>query len=475
MKFNFSPKTKPLGHQLEAINFLKGKKNLALFDEQGLGKSKIVIDALCNDLENKLIDSVLIVCKKTLVKMWMKEILKHSYLRANIVVGTKNQRGRSLMHFAHFHIINYELIVQEIEKIMTFMSLYKFAMVLDESQKIKNPASRVTKAVLSIRQFTSKKIIITGTPIANRPEDLWSQFYFLDNGASLGDDFNKFKKEFGIKLKNEKSLKKYEENLKSLRDNLGKVSLRRTKDVLELPEKIYINSYVYLIGEQKRIYDRLKKELYLEIKETEGEVISKEIDNYLEKLLRLTQVASNPALVNDNYTETAKKIERLDSLVEKIVKDKEKVIIWTSFRKNIRGLKRRYDKYGALMLFGEIPIEERNEVVEKFMTNEEAKVLVANPSAAKEGLTLTSANNAIYLDRTFKMDDYIQSQDRIHRIGQDKKCNIIKIIAKDTIDEYTDEIIEKKYAISQFVLGDVSKIIDHKNYLTKEDLLKILG
>ena len=96
------------------------------------------------------------------------------------------------------------------------------------------------------------------------------------------------------------------------------------------------------------------------------------------------------------------------------------------------------------MLFGDILIEERNNVVLKFMNTPKHKILIANPAAAKEGLTLTAANNAIYLDRNFKMDDYLQSQDRIHRISQKNKCNIIKLIARNTIDEYTDEILEKK-------------------------------
>lgn len=103
------------------------------------------------------------------------------------------------------------------------------------------------------------------------------------------------------------------------------------------------------------------------------------------------------------------------------------------------------------------------------------KILIANPAAAKEGLTLTSSNNAIYLDRNFKMDDYLQSQDRIHRISQTKKCNIIKLIARKTIDEYTDEILEKKELIAKYTLGDFNNLNMKRQSLSKEDLLKILG
>ncbi len=475
MEFNFSSKTLAMPHQIEAIEFIKGNKSLALFDEQGLGKSKIVISALCEDLKNKIIDSVLILCKKTLVKTWKNELLKHSYLKTNVIVGSKQNRGRSFMHFSHFHIINYDSFVQELDKIKLFLGLYKFAIILDESQVIKNPSSRITKSVLDIKDLGVKRIIITGTPIANKPEDLWSQFYFLDNGETLGKDFKEFQKKFRIQLKGETSLKKYENILDSIKQKINKISIRRTKNVLELPEKLYREVFVVLEKEQKRMYEKLRGELYLELKDIDDNLILEKIDNYLVKLLRLTQIASNPSLLEEGYKDTPAKFKELDKLIKDILDKNEKVIIWTSFRGNIRTLRKRYQDYGALMLFGEIPMAERDDIIEKFMQNLEIKILIANPSAAKDGLTLTSANNVIYLDRSFKMDDYLQSQDRIHRIGQQKKCQIIKLIAKDTIDEYTDEILEKKHLLAQFALGDTDHIHERNKFLTKDELLKILG
>lgn len=473
-EFNFSQKTKPYPHQYEAIEFMKGDKNIPLFDEQGLGKSKIVIDTLCSDIEKKIIDSALIICKKTLLDMWKKEISKHSHLSATVLGGTARKRGRSFMYFSHFYIINYESLIPELERIKMFLNLRKFAVVLDESHKIKNPESKITRSILEIRNLAAKRIIITGTPIANRPEDLWSQFYFLDDGKTLGVSFKDFKDQFKVNLRGT-DLKEYEKNLEILRERIDKISIRRTKDVLELPEKRYFDVSVELADRQGQIYDRLKEELYLEIKDTDGRSILEKIDNYLVKLLRLTQIASNPALIDEGYQETPAKFIKLDELVKEIIERGEKVIIWTSFRKNIRVLRGRYQKYGALMLFGEIPIVDRNEIVEKFVDNDSFKVLVANPSAAKEGLTLTSANNAIYLDRSFKMDDYLQSQDRIHRISQERKCNIIKMIARNTIDEYTDDILEKKHLIAQYTLGDIENVESERKFLNKQDLLEILG
>jgi SWI/SNF-related matrix-associated actin-dependent regulator of chromatin subfamily A-like protein 1 len=475
IQFDYTSKTIPLRHQIDGIEYIKKNDIIPLFDEQGLGKSKMVIDALCSNIEDKKIDGAIIVCKKSLLTTWKNEILKHSHLFPVIFKGTKSTRGRSLLTFGHFYIVNYETLIQDLDLITLLLKHKNFAVVLDESQRIKSPDAKTTKAVLTLRNLTKKKIIITGTPIANKPEDIWSQFFFLDDGKLLGNDFNEFRKKYNVKLKGKESLDIYHDSLSDLREKIDRISIRRTKDVLELPEKKYEDILVDLTQKQRKIYDIAKGELYYEIKEEDGSRIIDHIDNYLVKLLRLTQIASNPSLIIEDYVEDPVKFVKLDEIVKNILDRNEKVIIWTSFRKNIRTLKNRYKDFGALMIFGEIAIEDRDIAINKFMNNPENKVLIANPSAAKEGLTLTAANNAIYLDRNFKMDDYLQSQDRIHRISQQKKCNIIKLIARDTIDEYTDEILEKKELIFKFAIGDSANLKISRSCLSKEDLLKILG
>lgn len=474
-EYNFSVKTSPLLHQIDAINFVIQNETVPLFDDQGLGKTKIVIDAICSGLENNKFESVLVVCKKTLLNTWSREIKKHSYLDFTVLDGARKQRGRSLMHLTKFYLIGYESLLQELKRIEFLLDLRKFAIVLDESQKIKNPESRITQALLKLKDFSKKKIIISGSPLANKPEDLWSQFYFLDGGKTLGSDFKVFKGQFSVKLKAKGSLEQNNRSLAVLREKVGRVSIRRTKDILELPEKIYYDVYINLEGRQKEVYDKALRDLIIEVKNTDGSVIVKQIDNYLVKLLRLTQIASNPKLVDETYCEQPVKFKKIDQLIKEIIERDEKVIIWSCFRDNIRLLKNRYKSYGAVMLFGEMTTEEKNVSVDKFQDLLEHKIMVANPSVASVGLTLTSANNAIYLDRNFKMDDYIQSQDRIHRIGQGKKCNLYKILAKNTIDEYTDEIIEKKHLIMKFCLGDIDNLRSSKEFMTKEDILRILG
>ncbi len=475
-EYNFGSKTLAFEHQINAITKISGDHPVALFDEQGLGKSKMVIAGLTEDIKNNLIDCVLIVCKKTLLRTWENEIETHCHLRYINLTGGAKERRKYFTTFSHFYIINYESLVQEEEMIAELLQLKKFAIVLDEAHKIKNPESRITQVMLRLRKYSKKNIILTGTPVANKPEDLWSQFYFLDGGSFLGRDFNTFKRQFGVDIsmgRNDIS----EDRLKLLQERIKEFAIRRTKEIAmpNLPTKKFYEISVSLFGKQKMMYDSLREELYIEIKNMSGETIHDESENILKRLLRLTQIASNPHLIDSGYSGVPVKFIMLDKIVEDIIKKGEKVIIWTSFVENIVTLKKRYAHYNSLTIYGKMNIEKRNKVVKWFQEDPEYKVLVANPSAAKEGLTLTAANNAIYVDRTFNLVDYIQSQDRIHRISQKKPCNIFIIIAKNTVDEYVDELLMKKNGVAKLIQGDINHINFSKDLLTKEKLLSILG
>ena len=473
-EFDYSPKTKPFPHQMEAIEYISNRQAVPLFDEQGLGKTKIVIEALCNNMKQGVIDGALIICKKHLIRNWQDEIETHSHLKYIVLRGSANEKGLKFMGYSHFYIINYESVIGEVKRLEMFLKIRSMAIVLDESHKIKNPDAKITNAIFELKDLAKKRIIITGTPVANKPLDLWAQFYFLDNGKLLGESYKNFEKLYSVDLKND-DLSEQKDRFNNLRDIILSNSIRRLKeDVLELPGKIYLEKSVQLVGQQKKIYNQLRDELCIEITNTDGMKIIDESEELLKKLLRLAQIASNPFLIDKAYIETPAKFLLLDSLIDNILKQNEKVIVWSCFVDNIRILYKRYREFGSLMVYGGIPIEKRGDIVKQFRNNDEFRILIANPAAAKEGLTLTSANNAIYLDRNFNLADYLQSQDRIHRISQTKECKIYKLIAKNTIDEYIDEIINKKHKLAEYVQGDNDNI-EIEQSLTKEEILSILG
>ena len=468
----FEPKTQALPHQLEAIDFIKKHQEVALFDEQGLGKTKIVIESLCLSMKQGEIEGALVVAPMSLLYNWEHEVLKHSFLIPIVLKGTKREKRYKFMTGANFYITNYEAIIAELLRIKRFCKSRKVAMILDESARIKDPQTKTAQALFELRQYSLKRIIITGTPVANKPFDLWAQFFFLDGGKILGDDFDNFKSKY-----NEKSAD-YIESLHELKTTITKHSIRRCKnDVLELPEKRFINVYVDLKGKQLEIYNKLRNELKIEVQDIDGNISIDEAENILKTLLRLTQIASNPSLIDKGYNEIPAKFEKLDNLLKDIASKDEKAIIWTCFVGNITILKNRLREYNPLVIHGGIPIKDRMNFVNIFQESDKNKVMIANPAAAREGLTLTKANNAIYLDRNFNLVDYLQSQDRIHRISQTKECNIYKILARNTIDEYIDRLIDVKRDIAGYVQDDFEYLEtgSYEFLSNRQELLRILG
>lgn len=200
-----------------------------MFDEQGLGKTKIVIDSLCWSMKQSEIEGVLVVAPMSLLYNWEQEVLKHSFLIPIVLRGSKREKRYKFLTGANFYITNYEAVISELQRIRRFCKSRAVAIVLDESPRIKEPSTKTAQALFELKQYSLKRIIITGTPVANKPVDLWSQFFFLDGGKLLGENFDDFKSRYS-----EKSIN-YRELLNELKSIISKHSIRRCKNnVLEL-------------------------------------------------------------------------------------------------------------------------------------------------------------------------------------------------------------------------------------------------
>ena len=179
---NLTAKLTAYPYQHEAFLAIKDKPYAAIFHEQGLGKTKIAIDLLLYWLDKRDIDTVLIVTKKTLVANWVAEFETHTNLRPKIL-DTKKKSNYFVMNSASRVIItNFETISTERDRMHLFLKTRNVAVIVDESTKIKNPDSRLTQDFFSISSLFKIKVIMTGTPVANRPYDIWAQVYFLDLG-----------------------------------------------------------------------------------------------------------------------------------------------------------------------------------------------------------------------------------------------------------------------------------------------------
>jgi SNF2 family DNA or RNA helicase len=301
---------------------------------------------------------------------------------------------------------------------------------------------------------------MTGTPVANRPYDIWSQIFFLDAGESLGKDFEEFRAQLDLTndlWSDDSKREALETGLAGIFTKIRGFAIRETKTSagIELPEKQIQNLYVEPETKQRALYDHYRNDLRATVTR-DGVLVDDDAEEMLKRLLRLVQIASNPALVDQSYNESPGKLPRLVELVEDAMAADSKMIIWTTFVDNVRWLKQRLEAYGTTAVYGGLSNQERDDAVRSFKVDPDCRLLIATPGSAKEGLTLTVANRAVFYDRSFSLDDYLQAQDRIHRISQQQKCFVWNLICSGTVDEWLDSLLAAKRLAAQLAQADIT-------------------
>lgn len=459
IQYDLRPKHEAFPYQHEAYLELRDKDYAAIFHEQGLGKTKIAIDLLLYWLEKRDIDTVMVVTKKTLVMNWCNEFNVHTNIRPKTLDNKKGSNYYVFNSTARVIITNFETISGELERMKLYLRTRNVAIIIDESTKIKNPEAKLTQAFFELAPLFKIRVIMTGTPVANRPYDIWSQIYFLDLGQSLGSDYASFKQSCDLSNDLETDADKrqhFEKSVSEIFEKIKSFSVRETKSsgIISLPSKIYHDLFIAFEKEQEKMYETVREEMEIEL--TKGDVTYlDESPDTIKRLLRLVQITSNPKLLDDTYEKPSAKEMLLDETISKIIQRGEKVIVWSIFTDNIDMFCRKYKSLNAVKITGKMNVEDRNRSVLSFK-NGDAKILFATPQSAKEGLTLTVANNAIFYDRGFNLDDYLQAQDRIHRISQEKDCHIYNLMVSDSIDLWVDVLLKAKQRAAFLAQGDIT-------------------
>lgn len=466
-------------YQQEAVEQLSKLEYGAVFHEQGLGKTKIAIDVMLNWLQEHEIDSALIVVKKSLIANWCSELEIHTHIRPRILNQDRKSNFHAFNSPVRLYITNYEVIKSELFRLKLFLKARAVGVVLDEAQKIKNPDASLTKAFLELGPKFKRRLILTGTPIANRPYDIWSLINFLDQGEHLGKDFKDFKAELDLPDgSDEKEKSRFENALASIFPRVASFCVRETKDGgrLSLPKKEFIKINTEWESRQYELYKTVRDELGAYVV-ANGIPTFDNAEDILKRLLRLVQITSNPTLIDENYNLEPGKFSYLEIELLKIASREEKAIVWTTFIKNADWLSKKLREFSPRRIHGKMKIESRNRSVEVFKADPKCKVLIATPGAAKEGLTLTVANHVLFYDRSFSLDDYLQAQDRIHRISQIRRCFVYDFVMRDSIDEWIDILLEAKGTAARLGQGDidVENFNSEMNYGFASKLQEILG
>lgn len=479
-------KTKPFDHQREIFDATLDHEAYGLFWEQGCGKTKPVIDQAAALFERDEIDCLLVVAPNGVHRNWITDEIvnhlpdrvaarTHSGFYQSPKARTKwHQRDmESLLKYQGLVVltISYDGFMTELGKklMWRFLKRRRVMYVLDEAHYIKTPGAKRTKSIIASAKYAEKRRLLTGTPIAQGPFDIYSQVRFLDDEfwkreKRIGN-FNAFKMRYGIWRTREEVMREYGydpgynqlvsyRNVDELHEVLAKVGDRRTKDdVLDLPPKLFSKRPFEMTPQQSKAYQELTEDYQTQLEN--GEWV--EADLAIVRLLRLQQITCGYVAtdVEEPVQRISDKNPRLDTLVDITEGLGHKAIIWSRFRADVDLI---MDALGgkAVRYDGQVDDDGRAKAKDDFQKGD-AQFFVANPAAGATGLTLTAARTVVYYSNSFKLVDRLQSEDRAHRIGQEHPVNYIDIVAPGTIDDMIVKSLRMKQDIATQITGDKVK------------------
>lgn len=471
--FNF--KTTPFQHQIEGFNYGLNNDRWLLGDEQGLGKTKQVIDIAVAKKLQRGYKHCLIICGVNGLKWnWVNEIHTHSNEDAWIL-GQRNKNGKIVIGSnadkladlndlnalrSYFIITNVESMRDE--KIVSQIAKYARSndigiVAIDEVHKCKNPLSQQGKGILKIQPEC--RIAMTGTPLMNNPFDLFIILKWLGYEKHA---FYAFKKHYGIFG----GYGGYEcvgyRYLDELQSQLDEIMLRRLKkDVLDLPEKTHVTEYVEMTPKQKQIYDEVTADIRMNIDQIKME------NNPLAELIRMRQATGYTGILSSKVKESAK-MDRMEELVDEAVENGKKVVIFSNWTQMTLPIYNRLAvKYSGTYITGEVDSDQRAEHVKRFQEDDDCKFVVGTIGAMGTGLTLTAGTVEIFMDEPWNRANKEQAEDRCHRVGTTENITIYTLVCKDTIDERINQLVEKKGAMAD-------ALVDGKISIDKAQLLDFL-
>jgi superfamily II DNA or RNA helicase len=447
------------------LNFLREVQLGGLLaDDMGLGKTIQTLCVLRSGLDGELRRQTLVVSPTSVLRNWKAEIEKfRPGLRASIYHGPT----RSLDADVDVILTTYAILRLDIEA----LSAREWdTAVLDEAQAIKNPTSKVARAAYRLR--AKFKVALTGTPVENHLEDLWSQFHYLQPGLLGGrSDFNdRYVRPIAIGD---------EAAAKRLRRRIRPFVLRRLKSEVatELPPRTDVVLRCELSTEERRIYDAVRAATQSEIVErlTQGTNVMQ----VLEALLRLRQAACHSALLPGgrgraaeagDKNPTSSKIELLLETLDEVLQEGHKALVfsqWTSLLDLVEPALRARS-FAFVRLDGST--RDRQGVVDAFQDPGGPPVMLISLKAGGTGLNLTAADNVFLLDPWWNPAVEDQAADRTHRIGQDKPVIVHRLIANDTVEERILTLQERKRKLAQTAVGEASAA----HAITRDELLALL-
>ncbi|NPA58397.1 MAG: DEAD/DEAH box helicase [Aquificae bacterium] len=457
--------SKLFNYQIQGIKFLLSREFCLLADQMGTGKTVMSITAMRILFLQGKIKKALIVVPTNLISVWEEHLKKWAPELVFITLnGNKNLRKLLYGKESHVYLISYDTLKNDYKFSKELVNRFRESLdliILDEAHNIKNPGALKTKAVKFLSKTAKIRWALSGTPLQNNLKELLSLYEFLNPYFNRPATID-------------------EEGAKAL---IKPVMLRRRKkEVLkDLPEKLPPEiekfelsplqraEYDYILGRET---ERLE-EIYARFKgEKNFRFIMKQ--NLLRSLQKLRQVCNFPS-----KSVESPKMERLREMVLELVREKEKVVVFTNFvsagvEKIVKNLSFYINPDSIVVYYGGMDGKAKREAVEQFRKNPSKSVFVGTIGTAGEGLTLVEASYCVFFDSHWNPAKMWQAEDRIHRIGQKNRVNIYNFVMKDTVEEKILQKLEEKRKMFENVIeGGTATVEDEA--VSLEELMEYIG
>lgn len=458
-------------YQIEGVNWLERLRGMylngILADDMGLGKTLQAISAITQHHNEVKTARSLIICPTSLLYNWKEELHKFNpKLKAVVIDGVPGQRKKILGKIEDFDVVitSYTLLQKDIE---TYSQKPFSYTILDEAQHIKNRGTRNAKSVKMLQ--AAHRLILTGTPIENSLEDLWSLMDFLM--PSFLSSFDRFMEKY-IRVSGSTQV----ENMDYLRRKISPFILRRMKsDVLkDLPPIDEIVYHCQLSDAQLELYRSYAATARDElVKLVEKEGFDKVQIHILATLTRLKQICCHPAIFAKEKAEMgdSAKYDMLLELLQGLVEGGHKTVIFSQYTKMLHIMREDFEQRGISFAYLDGTTKNRLEVVKEFNENPQILVFLVSLKAGGTGLNLVGADTVIHYDMWWNPAVENQATDRVYRIGQKKSVSSYKLITLNTIEEKIVEMQKRKKGLVKKVVSCDDEAIAK---LTWEDVLELL-
>lgn len=427
-------------YQVEGVAFLASRKRALLADDMGLGKTLQAIAASHWLMKNEKVQRVLVVCPASLKQQWSREIERFLGLKSQIIQGSAKERAAQYQCQNPFSIINYELVVRD--KATITRSLSPDILIIDEAQRIRNWRTKTAEAIKSVHSHYA--FVLTGTPLENRLEDLYSVMQVVDHGV-LGPLWRYL---IDFHVTDDRGRVLGYRNLSELRSRLAHVMLRRDRRLVkdQLPDRIEHRRDVELSKKQKEYHDQAVASIGMYADIRRRRALTPAEHKRLLAAIQNARMACNAAGLVDKDSHGSPKLDELKRLLEEIcIESSQKVVVFSEWERMTAMAEKITKSLGldSVRLYGRVPSKDRGKLIEKFQNNPSVKVFIST-DAGGVGLNLQAGSVLINLDVPWNPAVLAQRIARVHRLGQKATVQIIHLYSIDSYEERVAAVMNKK-------------------------------